>query len=151
MMKKTFREAIESLKTKFGTNDYTKWYWGEIHKVIMQHPFGIVSALSSIVNIGPYEIGGSGTTVANSEYSFIKALSSKEFESTLGQSMKYITDLSDTKNYYSVIPTGQSGQPIHQNYRDQNRLWLNGEYKIITTDLNELNTGNYKLLYLIPE
>jgi len=151
MIKKTFHDAIESLKNKFGTADYTKWNWGEIHKVVMKHPFGDVSALSDIVNIGPYEIGGSGTTVANSEYSFIKSLNSKEFESNLGQSLKYVTDLSDMRTYFSVIPTGQSGQPLHNNYRDQSRIWLNGEYKTISTDINEITKGNYKTLYLIPE
>ncbi len=150
MVKKTFYDAIASLKKRFGTDDYNKWYWGELHKVIMKHPFGIVSAFSDIVNIGPYEIGGNGTTVANSEYSFIKALNSKDFESNLGQSLKFVTDLSDSKNYYSIIPTGQSGQPLHSNYRDQSRMWLNGEYKTVSTDIKEIRTGNYKTLYLIP-
>ena len=151
MIKKTFHDAIESLKNKFGTADINKWYWGEVHKVIMKHPFGIIPTLSNIVNIGPYEIGGSGTTVANSEYSFIQALNSKEFESNLGQSLKFITDLSDNKSYLSVLPTGQSGQPMHGNYRDQSRMWLNGEYKTISTDINEIMTGIYRTLFLIPE
>jgi penicillin G amidase len=151
MIKKTFHDAIASLKKKFGTDDYNKWYWGELHMVIMRHPLGIVSAFSDIVNIGPYEIGGNGTTVANSEYSFIKALSSKNFESNLGQSLKFVTDLSESKYYYSIIPTGQSGQPMHGNYRDQSRMWLNGEYKTVSTDIKEIRSGNYKTLYIIPE
>lgn len=150
MIKKTFHDAIVSLKNKFGTADYNKWYWGEVHKVVMTHPFGIISALSNIVNIGPYEIGGSGTTIANSEYSFNHALNSKDFESNLGQSLKFITDLSDNKSYLSVIPTGQSGQPMHGNYRDQSRMWLNGEYKTVSTDIREILTGKYKTIFLIP-
>ncbi|MBK8383682.1 MAG: penicillin acylase family protein [Ignavibacteria bacterium] len=43
--------------------------------------------------------------------------------------MRMITDLSSIEDYYSILPTGQSGQPLHRNYNDQARLWLNGDYK----------------------
>ncbi len=148
IIKISFQEAINNLKNKFGNSDYTKWYWGEIHKVIIKHPLGIVAALSPVLNIGPYEIGGNGTTIANSEYSFYTSLNNKEFESYLGASMRIIVDMSNLSTYQSILPTGQSGQPHHPHYKDQTRLWLNGEYKTINiSDYSQLKNK----IILIPD
>ena len=122
-----------------------------MHKVIIRHPLGIVTALSPVVNIGPYEIGGNGTTIANSEYSFSTAIKKTEFESFLGASMRFIIDMSDAGSHQSIIPGGQSGQAQHPNYRDQARLWLNGEYKKVICNNNELAKEKFKILTLIPE
>ena len=129
----SFKEAISNLKNKYGNLDFSKWYWGEIHKVLIKHPLGTVAALSPVLNIGPYEIGGNGTTVANSEYSFSASLENTEFQSYLGPSMRFIIDMSNVSSYQSILPTGQSGQPHHKHYKDQTRLWLNGEYKTVST------------------
>jgi penicillin G amidase len=133
IIKISFREAIDNLKQKYHNNDFNKWYWGDIHKVIIKHPLGTVAALSPVLNIGPYEIGGNGTTVANSEYGFSSSIDKNEFESYLGPSMRFIIDLANVSSYQSILPTGQSGQPHHIHYKDQTRLWLNGEYKTVIT------------------
>lgn len=127
----SFKEAVGNLKEKFQNRDYMKWYWGEVHKVLIKHPLGTVATLTPVLNIGPYEIGGNGTTVANSEYSFSAPLENKDFESFLGPSMKFIIDMSNISSYQSILPTGQSGQPQHAHYQDQIRFWLNGEYKTV--------------------
>lgn len=147
IIKKTFREVISNLKVKFHNSEYMNWYWGEVHKVIIKHPLGIVSALSPVLNIGPYEVGGNGTTVANSEYSFSASLEKKEYESFLGASMRFIIDMSNISTYQSILPSGQSGQPHHLHYKDQTRLWLNGEYKsVIIKDYSKISNK----LTLIP-
>ncbi len=143
----SFKEAISNLKAKYNKEDYMKWYWGDIHKVIIRHPLGIVSALNPVLNIGPYEIGGSGTTVANSEYSFSSSLEKNEFESYLGASMRFIIDMSDVSSYLSILPSGQSGQPHHIHYKDQTRMWINGEYKtVVSKDFSKLKNK----MILIP-
>lgn len=151
ILKKSFRDAIEALKIKFQSSDVNKWLWGELHKVEIRHPLGIVQALSPILNIGPYEIGGNGTTIANAEYSFSNSLKTTEFAVYLGASMRFIADMSDSKNYYSILSTGESGQPQQPNYNDQTRLWVNGEYKIVKLDHKDFQKDEYKLLVLIPE
>ena len=151
ILKKSFRDAIEILKNKFQSADYNSWLWGDIHKVIIKHPLGIVQALSPILNIGPYDIGGNGTTISVAEYSFYNSLNNNAFDVYLGPSMRFIADMSDSKSYYSILPTGESGQPQQPNYNDQTRLWLNGEYKKIVMDFKELKKENIKILILIPE
>ncbi|HEX2786883.1 MAG TPA: penicillin acylase family protein [Ignavibacteria bacterium] len=150
ILRKSFIDGIDELKEISGTDDYNNWLWGNYHKILMQHPLGQVPALGGILNIGPYEMGGSGVTVNNAEYNFSKPLESGNFNFTLGASMRMIVDLSKNKNLLTIITTGQSGQPLHPNYRDQSRLWLNGEYTSITIDFNELLKEELKVLKLEP-
>ena len=133
IIKISFKEAISNLKNKYHNSEFKNWYWGDAHHVIIRHPLGTVTALSPVLNIGPYEIGGNGTTVANAEYSFYASLEKNEFECYLGPSMRFIIDMSNLSSYQSILPSGQSGQPHHQHYKDQTRFWLNGEYKLIST------------------
>ena len=149
IIKKSFKDAVKTLKLIFG-NDYKNWVWGEKHKALMKHPLGEVPALNTLLNVGPYKIGGNGTTIALAEYNFSKALSKEEFFSFLGPSMRMIVDLSNTNSYLSILPPGQSGQPMHTNYRDQARLWLNGEYKNVISLAKEIADENIKTLILEP-
>jgi len=151
LLRKSFIDAVNTLKKKFGTDDISKWGWGNIHKVLLKHPLGSIPALSSILNIGPFEIGGSGTTIACAEYNFYNSLTGTNYDVFLGSSMRMIVDLSDVKNYFTIIPTGQSGQPLHPNFDDQARRWLNGDYKIVITDFNKMKDAGYKQITLIPE
>lgn len=133
IIKMSFKEAINNLKNKYHNSEFKNWYWGDAHHVVIRHPLGTVTALSPVLNIGPYEIGGNGTTVANAEYSFYASLEKNEFECYLGPSMRFIIDMSNLSSYQSILPSGQSGQPHHQHYKDQTRFWLNGEYKFVST------------------
>ncbi|MBK6773382.1 MAG: penicillin acylase family protein [Ignavibacteria bacterium] len=149
LIRKSFYDAVSSLIAKHGS-DMNKWQWGDLHNVYMKHPLGIVPEFSSMLNIGPFKSGGTGTTVNNLEYSFSSALKTGEYQSFLGPSMRMITDLSSIEDYYSILPTGQSGQPLHRNYNDQARLWLNGDYKKVSTNYEFLKTEKLKLLILEP-
>jgi penicillin amidase len=149
ILRKSFYEAVTALIAKYGS-EQNNWQWGDVHKVYMKHPLGIVPALSSMLNIGPFKIGGNGTTVNNLEYSFYGVLKTGEFESYLGPSMRMICDLSKVQQYLSIIPTGQSGQPLHPNYSDQARLWLNGDYKKVSTNFEDLKKEKLKLMALEP-
>lgn len=149
ILRKSFYDAVSNLITNYG-GDFNTWMWGNVHKVYMQHPLGVVPSLRSMLNIGPFRIGGNGTTINNLEYSFSKALKTGEFESFLGPSMRMIVDLSNINIYLSILPTGQSGQPLHRNYNDQARLWLNGDYKKVSTGFDDLKIENLKLLSLEP-
>ncbi|MFZ1322234.1 MAG: penicillin acylase family protein [Ignavibacteria bacterium] len=149
IIRRSFYEAVSALIAKYG-NDPAGWRWELMHDVYMKHPLGIVPEFSSMLNIGPFSIGGNGTTINNLEYSFSKALADQRFESYLGPSMRMISNLNSIKNYLSILPTGQSGQPINRNYNDQARLWLNGDYKKVTTDFTELKKDNLKMLSFEP-
>lgn len=78
------------------------WQWGELHQIEFKHFFdGVNPVIDNFVNIGPFPIGGDGTTVFNTEYSFTEPYLNK-----LGPSMRYIYDFSEKINsitYYRLV------------------------------------------------
>lgn len=151
ILKLSFYQAIDKLREVSGTTNYDLWTWSEFHKVIIRHPLGSEPALANVLNIGPFGIGGNGTTIMSSEYRLFPSYENFQFESTLGSSMRMVIDLSDDSKMITINSTGQSGQPLHPHYKDQSRLWLFAEYK--TFEFNPVTpqqAGSTSLITLIP-
>jgi penicillin amidase len=144
IIRKSLAEAVNELQGKLG-NTMKEWRWGRLHTLTLKHPFGDIDVLKSIFNIGPIEIGGSGTTVNNGEYRF-----TAPYEMTLGPSMRKIIDFADVNGALSVIPSGQSGQPLHDHYSDQMPLWKNGEYHPLPIGEDAVVKISKNILYLTP-
>jgi penicillin amidase len=68
-------------------------------------------------------------TINKGEYSW-----NDPFSVTLGPSIRRIIDFSEPYRSLSVLPTGQSGNPLSANYGDQTDLWLDGRYRYIYSD-----------------
>ncbi|RPI13240.1 MAG: penicillin acylase family protein [Ignavibacteriae bacterium] len=151
IIRKSFNEAIDYLRKRFNTDDIGAWRWGELHTIKFNHILGSVAALDKTFNIGTFETGGDQTTVNCSEYNFYDAYKNGKFDIKLGPSMRIITDMADVSHSLSVNTTGQSGQPLHDNYSDQSRMWLYGEYKKMVMDEIEMVNKRYKLLTLVPK
>ena len=145
IVRKSMNDALKELTQKLGEN-VKEWQWGKLHMLTLKHPFGDITALSSIFNIGPVEMGGSGTTVNHGEYEL-----PEPYSMTLGPSTRQIVDFADLNRTLSVIPSGQSGQPLHPNYSDQFALWKNGEYHEVALDENEVALKSKNILYLMPK
>lgn len=140
IIRKSLADALTDLEENFG-KDLTNWQWGRMHKVTFKHAFsGNFSLLDKYINIGPNEIGGDGTTLFNTEYPFAESIEKfamfrhDEFDNVLGPSMRFIYDFANPDEFYLILTTGQSGNVMSDNYRDQNSLWLNGKYMKIRTD-----------------
>ena len=58
--------------------------------------------------------------------------------------------LADPAVAYTVITSGQSGQPLQRHYDDQVPLWLNGGYLRMTIDWNTIEHGDYDHCELRP-
>jgi len=140
IIRKSLVEALTELEVKLGT-DVTMWQWGNLHKVTFKHAFsGFSSFLDNYINIGPFRIGGDGTTIFNTEYSFTEGIKKyprfdhKEFENNVGPSMRYIFDFAQPDEFYLVLTTGQSGNLMSSHFRDMSKMWLYGGYIKIRTD-----------------
>jgi penicillin G amidase len=145
IIRKSLVDALTDLENNYG-KDISDWQWGEIHKVTFKHFFhGKSSLLDRLIDIGPFSIGGDGTTVFNAEYSFSDLYgssnsgggiaSSSKYQDILGPSMRYIFDFGDPDHLEFILPTGQSGNFISDHYKDMNKLWREGKY--IKLDLRE--------------
>jgi penicillin amidase len=144
IIRKSFVEGINHLRELLG-DDMSEWRWGKIHRLKLIHPLGLKSPFDKVFNLGPFEVGGAGTTVNNAGFSMLKP-----FDCVLGPSMRQVVDFSE--NFlYSVIPAGPSGQIMSKFYDSQTKIYLNGEYLKIYFEEEKLNNGKTKILYLLPE
>ncbi|MFA4923083.1 MAG: penicillin acylase family protein, partial [Ignavibacteriaceae bacterium] len=151
IIRKSLTDALTELETKLGT-DINQWQWGKLHTLTFKHFFsGENKFVDGIVNIGPFGIGGDGTTLFNTEYTFNqyqgnqRAFQHKEYENHLGPSMRFIYDFANPDEFYLVLPTGESGHPLSNHYQDQTQLWLRGKYVKIKTGSASISSLKNKI------
>ncbi len=156
ILRKSLADALSYLEESFGS-DLTNWQWGRMHKVTFKHSFsGNFSLLDKYINIGPFEIGGDGTTINNTEYPFAKSIEEfsmfrhDEFDNVLGPSMRYVYDFANPEEFCLILTIGQSGNIMSDSYRDQAPLWLKGKYMKIRTDEESIRK-NKDVLKIISE
>ena len=155
IIRKSLADALTYLEENNG-KDLTNWQWGRMHKVTFKHAFsGNFSLLDNYINIGPNEVGGDGTTIDNTEYPFAKSIEEysmfrhDEFDNVLGPSMRFVYDFADPDEFYLILTTGQSGNVMSDNYRDQTPLWLKGNYMKIRTDEASIKNNSKNLLRFV--
>jgi len=143
MIRKSFKETVLTLNEKFGT-DYSKWKWGDTHKVNIMHPLGRVNIFDIAFDLNrEYSIGGSYHTVSTFSYSY-----RKRFEAKHGVSQRSIYNTADFDKSYSVIPTGVSGIPGSNHYCDQTKMLIKGYYHIDYTSKEIVkNNAIYKMVF----
>lgn len=141
IIRKSLADALAQLENEYGGN-IQDWQWEKSHKAAFFHLFHGQSALfDQFGDGGKYGVGGDGTTVFNTEYSFVKP-----FEARLGPSMRFIYDFDSPFKFDFVLPLGQSGHILSPHYKDMTQNWLEG--KTYIADLREENIFTYKLLTL---
>lgn len=152
VIRKSMDDALTELEKKLG-KDPAGWQWGNLHYVVFKHAFsGVSSLLDKVIDIGPYEIGGDGTTIFNTEYPFTIGLDKfprfrhGEFENNLGPVMRYIYDFSKPDQMKLILATGESGNVMSKHYKDMTNMWLNGKYLTIRTGTNSIESSKNKLL-----
>jgi penicillin amidase len=118
----SFRDCLVQL-ISVCSPDTTKWKWGDIHKLTLEHPLGTVKFLDRIFkfNSKEYRVGGSDHTV--SPYSY-----GTGFKVNQGASERHIFNTADWDESLTVIPTGISGIPSSEFYLSQTDAYINGKF-----------------------
>ncbi len=154
IIRKSLADAMDELE-KTVSSDVKDWQWGQLHTVTFKHAFaGISWILDEVVNIGPYEISGDGTTIFNTEYAFYQSIENNPvfhhnpFDCELGPSMRFIYDFAKPDEFYLILTTGQSGNIFSDHYKDQTELFLEGKYMKIKTDIESIKNSGNSLLVL---
>lgn len=155
IIRKSLADALSDIETQFG-KDAADWQWGIVHTVTFKHIFsGKSNLLDKLIDIGPYGIGGDGTTIFNTEYSFSNLFGNdnkeKKYSNILGPSMRYIFDFNEPDKIDIILPTGQAGHFINDNYKNMTDKWLKGEYLTISLNDKEFIKKSLNLMKLIPK
>ncbi|NGP86732.1 penicillin acylase family protein [Fodinibius halophilus] len=156
LITKSMNQTVQFLKREFGDEPF-EWRWEQLHTITLEPslfgraadapnaPATLKLIVDNLLSIGPHAVRGHDMTINNGEYSW-----NDPFEMILGPSIRRVVDFSDMTRTMSILPTGQSGNPLSEYYGDQTESWLNGQYKFLYQDSTILDESQYKTMKLIP-
>ena len=135
--------TIKALENQFGKDIYT-WNWGRVHVIEHQHPLGSVDLLKGFFNVGPFSINGASEVINNLAY---KRDSTGIYQVKNGPSTRRIIDFNDLENSWSILPTGQSGNPFSEHYRDQASMYNKGTFRKMKMNQKEIIKKSTKVIF----
>ena len=144
---KSFQDTWISLVNDFG-KDPNDWTWEKVHTLEHEHPFGKVASLRKYFNVGPFPVNGSREVINNLMFVYDD---SGYYPVTGGPSTRRIIDFSDIENSVSILPTGQSGNPLSDHYDDQAEMYVSGEFRKMMMNKSEIEAKAKSKLTFQPE
>ena len=142
---RSLADAMSLIKHRLGNVPET-WYWGRLHQVAFEHPFGQKRYLRRWFSIGPSPMPGDGRTVLKAEFRH-----GTDFSVLVGPSMRQVVPLGFRRDARSVITTGESGHFFERHYSDQTPLWLSGKTHPAWTDPADIRENLLARLRLLPK
>lgn len=143
IVSKSFYEAIAALKKQFG-DSVSDWNWGKAHTVEHEHPLGKVAALRKLFNVGPFNSPGSNEVINNLFFGYNDE---GKYYTKGGPSTRRVVDFSDIENSWSILPTGQSGNPFSKHYDDQAEMYNAGKFRKMKINKDEIIKTSTKLIF----
>ena len=143
ILNQSYKEAIASLEKQLG-NEISNWTWNKVHTLENQHPIGKVALFRNFFNVGPFEIDGANEVINNLMFVYND---SGKYEVKAGPSTRRVIDFSDIENSYSILPTGQSGNPMSKHYDDQAEMFVQGKFRKMKMNKKEIIATSTKLVF----
>ncbi|MEZ2414421.1 penicillin acylase family protein [Muriicola sp. E247] len=147
IVQSSYLHAFQSLEDDLG-KDITDWTWGRLHTLEHEHPIGQIAALRFFFNVGPFPVSGTREVINNMAFQYN---GSSAFSVTAGPSTRRVIDFSDVENSMSILPTGQSGNPFSKYYEDQAKMFVNGEFRKMLMNQEEIRETASSVLVLRPK
>lgn len=157
IIRTSMQEALTFLSDSFGDEPF-EWRWEQLHTLTLKPalfgeaaedpdaPGTLKLIVNNLLNKGPYPVRGHSMSLNNGEYHW-----NDPYEMVLGPSIRRIIDFSDMDKTLSILPAGQSENPLSQYYGDQTDSWLNGQYKFLYQDSSFFNENPYRTTTLLPD
>jgi penicillin G amidase len=143
ILQKSFNETISELEKQLG-KDVNSWTWNKVHTLKHNHPIGQLSIFDKFFNVGKFEIPGSNEVINNLMFGFS---GNGKYEVKAGPSTRRIIDFSDVENSVSILPTGNSGNPMSKHYNDQAEMYNKGEFRKMKMNKKEIIATSTKLVF----
>jgi penicillin amidase len=143
ILTKSLNDAVSSLENQLG-NDINSWTWNKVHKLEHVHPIGQVKLLQSFFNVGKFGVSGSNEVINNLAFTYTD---NAEHAVKAGPSTRRIIDFSNVENSVSILPTGNSGNPMSKHYNDQAEMYNKGEFRKMKINKKEIIAASTKLVF----
>lgn len=108
--------------------------WGDLHREVHRHPLGRVAWLDALFgfDVGPYPGPGASHTLRPDDYGRWGDIGGGSWRppwiSDYGPTERFVAELRpDGPEARFLLPTGQSGNPFSDHYRDMSERWRDGE------------------------
>ncbi|MGE6355830.1 penicillin acylase family protein [Flavobacterium sp. NPDC079362] len=142
IVSKSFHESVKALQEQLGEK-VADWNWGKVHTVEHEHPLGKIAALRKLFDVGPFAAPGSNEVINNQFFGLTKE---GKYYVKGGPSTRRIVDFSDIENSWSILPTGQSGNPFSKHYDDQAEMYNAGKFRKMKLNKEEIIKTSTKLV-----
>jgi penicillin amidase len=143
ILSKSFTEAVVALEKQLGVA-VSDWTWNKVHVVEYHHPLGKIAALRRIFNVGPFEVSGAEEVINNQMFDYTDE---GKYNVTGGPSSRRVIDFSDVENSWSILPTGQSGNPLSSHYSDQAAMYNAGKFRKMKMNKEEIVKTSTRLAF----
>ncbi|MEQ8243948.1 penicillin acylase family protein [Fulvivirga sp.] len=142
---KAFDITLEELIAQLG--DIENWKWGKVHTFELPHAMGKVAALRPYLNVGTYEMDASDAVLNKLAF---QRNGTGVYNITSGPSSRRIINFADVENSLSIIPAGQSGNPLSPHYKDQVEMYTKGKWRKMLMNPQEIDEKTINKLTLNP-
>ena len=143
---RAFDQTVNDLVTHFG-NNVNQWSWGLAHQLEHVHAIGMKKPFNFLFNVGPFPAQGGNETINNLGFDLT---SDKKIKVKFGPAMRTIIDFSNIENGLSVLPTGESGNLMSTNYKNQAPIYNNGKLRGQKMNREEILSKKSGRLLLSP-
>lgn len=147
IVNRAFLDVWEQLVNELG-EDWKSWTWDRVHYLEHDHPIGRVPSLKKYFTVGPFPSSGTSGTLNNQGF---RTMKDGRYKVSSIPSTRRIIDFSDVENSISILPTGQSGNPLSKHYKDQARMYLNGEFRKMMMNKEEIKSTSDDVLIFKPK
>lgn len=147
IINKAFKDTWQQLKLELG-QDYKTWTWDRVHYLEHDHPIGRVPSLKKYFTVGPFPSSGTSGTLNNQGF---RTQDDGRYKVSSIPSTRRIVDFSDVENSISILPTGQSGNPLSKHYKDQAEMYVNGEFRKMMMNKNDIINNSPDILKFTPK
>ncbi|MBW7858111.1 MAG: penicillin acylase family protein [Leptonema sp. (in: Bacteria)] len=145
IVNRAFKRSVADLSSRLGSNP-NSWQWGKLHKIEYQHPLGSQKPLNLLFNIGPYPSPGSGHIVNR-----LKSDNSKQdYLIASNPSTRRLIDFANVDSAVSILPSGNSGNFMSHYYDDQVQMYLDGKYRPMLLNFDQIKEDSKHTVTLQP-
>ena len=138
-----FQKTLSDLNKQLGT-DMQKWTWDRVHTLEHVHAITIKAPfLRKYLNVGPFKAPGAREVINNLMF---KLNDKGLYKVDAGPSTRRIIDFSDIDKSISILPTGQSGNPLSPHYDDQALMYIKGQFRPMLMNKKDIIKSKDKLI-----